>query len=452
MKGNINKINLKAPGNWINDPNGFIYYKGKYHLFYQYFPYGTFWGTMHWGHAVSDDLVTWEHLDLALFPSKEYDRNGVFSGSAIEIDEKMYLYYTAAVYEKENPENIHVPASYKGRQSQALVISEDGFTFDNFEHKLQVIPAIMDTEVADPSDCRDPKVWKMGDTYYMCLASTHLNETGVLLIFKSEDAIHWQLLSRLESDKLGFMLECPDLFAVNGKWMLISCPMGVPGDVTEYPHHTTLHSVTFHPQSGEICIEEDMQFLDYGFDVYATQSNLDEEGRRVFISWVRMKTPMKPDSNLAANGKPWNGMMTIPRVVEVRNNVVHTVPHPNIRKYFLSDNCRGTIDGSLIIRADESHRQILTTINEGEWIELNGYRIGLVDGTVVGDRSALVPEGVDIHTQSRTPYVGDTCMLEIYQDHDLVEIFIDDGRYVLSHVTYTGAIGGAIGDGEKRSF
>ena len=72
-------LHLKAPGNWMNDPNGFIYFRGKYHLFYQYFPYGTRWGTMHWGHAVSKDLVHWEHGDIALFPTKSYDRNGVFS-------------------------------------------------------------------------------------------------------------------------------------------------------------------------------------------------------------------------------------------------------------------------------------------------------------------------------------------------------------------------------------
>ena len=62
-------LHLKAPDNWVNDPNGFIYYNGYYHLFYQYFPYGPRWGTMHWGHAVSRDLVTWEHKGLALYPT-----------------------------------------------------------------------------------------------------------------------------------------------------------------------------------------------------------------------------------------------------------------------------------------------------------------------------------------------------------------------------------------------
>ena len=88
------KIHLKAPDNWVNDPNGFIYYKGYYHIFYQYFPYAPRWGTMHWGHAVSKDLVTWEHRGIALFPTKKEDQNGCFSGSAIEKDGTMHLVYT----------------------------------------------------------------------------------------------------------------------------------------------------------------------------------------------------------------------------------------------------------------------------------------------------------------------------------------------------------------------
>ena len=72
----MDKIHLKSPSNWINDPNGFIYYKGKYHLFYQHFPYAPVWGRMHWGHAVSDDLVTWEHKGIALYPTKKNDRSG----------------------------------------------------------------------------------------------------------------------------------------------------------------------------------------------------------------------------------------------------------------------------------------------------------------------------------------------------------------------------------------
>ena len=154
-----NLLHLRAPGNWMNDPNGFIYYQGKYHLFFQYFPYAPEWGTMHWGHGVSEDLVHWKHLGLALFPTKQYDRNGVFSGSALEKDGKLYLYYSAVRYLKTDDEDIHRALGNHFETSQALVTSEDGFHFDNWKDKRQIIPVITDTEIGDPADTRDPKVW-----------------------------------------------------------------------------------------------------------------------------------------------------------------------------------------------------------------------------------------------------------------------------------------------------
>lgn len=435
MKRITNFCHLKAPGNWINDPNGFIYYGGKYHLFYQYFPYGPFWGTMHWGHAVSEDLVHWEHLGIALMPTKEYDRNGIFSGSALEKDGKLYLYYTAVTYCKEKPDNIHLPEGAT-IQSQAMITSEDGYSFDNFHDKALIIPAIEDTDIGDPNDCRDPKVWKIEDTYYMCLGSTHLRKKGVLLLFKSEDAVNWKYHNRLESDAFGTVLECPDLFAVDDKWLLVCSPCGnnVAGDGND--NQAIIQPVTFVPEDGSVSLEEGTKFLDYGFDLYAPQSNLDEEGNRVVMSWVRMECPMQPENNSAADGKLWNGMMSIPRVIEVREGEVYTIPHKKIREHFLNDQCRYEIDGHMVKRSDGVHSQIITTIGEGEWINLDGYKIGLVDGQVVGDRTALVPEGVNAHKVSRTPYVGPTANLEIYCDSNLIEIFVEDGKYALSHVIY----------------
>ena len=158
-------LHLKSPGNWINDPNGFIYYKGKYHLFYQYFPYLPEWGTMHWGHAVSEDLVHWEHLGVALFPTKEYDKNGIFSGSAIEKDGKLYLYYSAVKYLETDEEDILRAKDEKFETSQAMIISKDGYSFDNMNNKKKIIPVIHDENIADATHTRDPKVWKYKDGY-----------------------------------------------------------------------------------------------------------------------------------------------------------------------------------------------------------------------------------------------------------------------------------------------
>lgn len=131
----MQKIHVKANRHWMNDPNGFIYYKGKYHLFYQCFPYEARWGRMHWAHVVSDDLVNWEYQGIAVFPSKTDDRDGCFSGSAVEDEGKLYLYYTGVRYLVENPEDINLFLDEQFVSAQMLITSEDGYHFDNIKDK-----------------------------------------------------------------------------------------------------------------------------------------------------------------------------------------------------------------------------------------------------------------------------------------------------------------------------
>lgn len=134
------KIHFTAPYHWINDPNGLIYYQGNYHIFYQHFPYENFWGTMHWGHATTKDLLHFQHHPIAIYPSCYDDRNGCFSGSAIEKDGKMYLYYTAIRYAKENPDYVHIQYSDDDLiASQFLLISDDGFHFPNKDGKKKLL-------------------------------------------------------------------------------------------------------------------------------------------------------------------------------------------------------------------------------------------------------------------------------------------------------------------------
>ena len=152
-----NILHLKAPGNWINDPNGFIWYRGEYHLFYQYFPYEPIWGTMHWGHAVSKDLIHWQHVGVALYPTRDFDANGVFSGSAVEKDGELLLYYTAVRYLQEDPAYIHAAKNGASLQSQAMIRSSDGYAFDNLHGKKLVIPFLTDTAIGDPGVAGIPR-------------------------------------------------------------------------------------------------------------------------------------------------------------------------------------------------------------------------------------------------------------------------------------------------------
>ena len=418
-------LHLKAPGNWINDPNGFIFYKGKYHLFYQYFPYAPMWGTMHWGHAVSNDLVHWEHKDIALFPTKEYDRNGVFSGSAIEKDGKLYLYYTANIYLEYPEENIHVSKDLKFEASQAMVISEDGETFDNWGCKRQIIPTIRDTGIADARDTRDPKVWLEDGIYYMVLGSTWQGKEGRLVFFTSEDGVDWKYLSNYQNPNYGTIIECPDLFFVGNQRVFIGSPIGVQNDGKEYANQAVCAFASFDTKTGDVELADTYEPIDFGGDIYAPQTNVDEEGRRVMIAWMRM-----PEEVEATDRKPWNGMMCLPRLVEIRDNHICFPVHPNVDTAFLKEISKEEAEKS------DKPMRIKTSLADGEEISIGEYRIWRENGCICSDRSKVFPDIEKYHTIHRTPSIEGTAELTIYVCPNLIEIFVNDGYYVMSTVVY----------------
>lgn len=163
---------------WLNDPNGLIYFRGKYHFFFQWNPYSGFWDSMHWGHAVSDDMLHWEYLPLALAPSETYDdypKGGCFSGSAIEYDGKLFLMYTGTANTGKGVE-----------QTQCIAYSEDGIHFEKYAGN----PVITAPEGISVDCFRDSKVWRHEDTFYMVCGASR-NKRGLALLYKSEDMLHW---------------------------------------------------------------------------------------------------------------------------------------------------------------------------------------------------------------------------------------------------------------------
>ncbi|MGX8703243.1 MAG: glycoside hydrolase family 32 protein [bacterium] len=155
------KFHVSIPSGWCNDPNGLIWYGGKGHLFFQHYPYMPAWGTMHWAHVVTDDFIKWDYLPVALVPDEPYEVIcGCCSGSAIEIDGKLVLMYTAA-----QPD----------QQRQCLAISEDGgVTFNKYENNPILKAADLSWEVSN-RDFRDPRVFRKNGWYY-CIAGTRILE------------------------------------------------------------------------------------------------------------------------------------------------------------------------------------------------------------------------------------------------------------------------------------
>lgn len=415
----MQKIHFKAPNCWINDPNGFIWYKGWYHLFYQCFPYSAHWGRMHWGHAVSKDLVNWEEKGIALFPSKTDDRSGCFSGSAIEYKDKMYIYYTGVNYTEEDPENINCCINDTFTAAQLMITSEDGMKFDNITDKKTVIPTIEDKKIGDKNHTRDPKVWRGKNAWYMVLGST-VDKNGRLLFYKSSDLKTWQYLNYCEKDGFGWMWECPDFFEIDGKGVMIFSPMGFFNDGNGYDSVAVCMLSSFDENTGKMELSEDYQLFDYGIDLYAPQSTTDEDGNRVVIAWARM-----PEAVITEKGE-WCGMMCIPRIVDIKNNHVYIRPHTNVKNSFVTK----------LSAPKKSGYMLKTTLKNGESINVGGYVIKRENDKITTDRSEVFNIKGNYRLIAETPVINDGYELEIYVDEHLVEVFINNGEYVISNVVY----------------
>ena len=409
-------FHFTPPSNWMNDPNGLIYFGGKYHMFYQHFPYAPKWGTMHWGHAVSDDMVSWESLPVALFPTKSYDRDGVFSGGAIEKDDKMYLYYTAIKYLEVSDEDTTVALNCQFEASQAMLISDDGYNFDNFEDKKQIIKAITDEKVGDRIHTRDPKVWKFRDKYYMILGSKIMESgndtyTPRVLFYVSNDAVNWQYINAFGVyGSLGNMWECPDIFPCPENVLVLSPEQMRSEDPT---NNSVFGIVGFDNTTCTLNMDTDkFRFIDYGLDYYAPQSFIDKLGNRVQFGWLRMKEPVEDE-----NGVKWIGAMTMPRVVTTEMGKIYTRLHPNLKAAFKTVTSLENLSAPGCLNIELS-------VNE-ELKITDSYVIYFDGKNVIADR---------VGKKYSAPCCGDSASLDIYIDSNIIEIYINDGESVISHV------------------
>ena len=279
---------------WMNDPNGLIFYKGKYHAFFQHNPYKPVWGPMHWGHAVSDDLIHWQELEIALRPDMEYENTGgCFSGSAVEKDGVLYLFYTSV--------------SERRGQTQSVAVSRDGIHFEKYEGN-PVIPVYP----ADGSgEFRDPKVSFIKGHYYMVCGSGK-DGVGKILLYRSDDLLHWDYVGVLFEDAAcGTVLECPDLFELDGKFVLMFSKMGIKTHMTQFVVGSF---------DGEKFTEEYRCTPEGGPQFYAPQTFLDGKGRRIIIGWLYdWEKPLD-------EGADYAGALTIPREMRIVDGKVMNYP------------------------------------------------------------------------------------------------------------------------------
>jgi beta-fructofuranosidase len=304
----------------MNDPNGFSVFNNEYHLFYQFNPNSSFEpGIAHWGHAKSSDLFHWEHLPIAMYPDEAYDSSGVFSGSALIENDTMYLFYTGNVN--------HPGKSPDHEQHQALAISTDGVNVVKYAKN-----PILKGEIHQPN-IRDPKVWKNGNTYYMVLGNSFANETlGRALLYSSQDKINWEQETVIsQSDgSLGYMWECPDFFEIDGRFVLLFSPQGIKpkGDNYRNLYQTGYIVGDFDYKTNVFKPLTQFVELDRGHDYYATQTIVDDKGRRILVAWFDMWEQDYPERK-----DGWTGLMTIPRELSLtKDNVLIQKPVEEVER------------------------------------------------------------------------------------------------------------------------
>lgn len=332
---------------WLNDPNGLSYYGGKYHLFYQYHPYSTYWGPMHWGHAVSEDLISWEYLPTALAPDTGYDYSGCFSGSAVTMDDGSHLLmYTSCGDSSGDPTG-------KGRwiQLQSIAIRKPG---ESEYAKYEGNPVISESDIpegGDPYEFRDPYMWRCDDGSYRVLVAngrTSAEDGTRLLLFRSEDGLNWGGGKVLFEDerRIGVMWECPNFFPLGGRHILMASPMDMQAEEGEavgsirFPQGNNVCYITgdYDEQLEEFCPDADdadagyfmYEPVDGGLDFYAPQTFETVDGRRVMIGW--MQDPSM--SNLHSEDEfRIFGQMTVPRELTLKDGRLIQWPVSELEKY-----------------------------------------------------------------------------------------------------------------------
>ncbi len=432
-------FHFTPPSKWMNDPNGMVYYDGEYHLFYQYYPDSTVWGPMHWGHAVSTDLVNWEHLPIALYP----DSLGlIFSGSAVmdwkntsglgkDGEPPMIAIFTHHNMEGEKAKRLDF-------QVQSIAYSHDkGRTWTKYKGN----PVISNPGI---KDFRDPKViWHEATQKWVMVFAAY----DKAKFYTSPNLIDWTFASDFGIEGDTRLWECPDLFPIKTedtketKWILITSIQ------KEAPNGGTGTSYFIGDFDGERFIgnPEEQYWLDYGTDNYAfvTWSDIPKsDGRRLGIGWMSnwQYAQQVPTEN-------WRSAMTLPRSLHLTNT-------PN--GYRLFSRPIENINDLILVPATSRILSIMPYCMEVQLsfqksdLDLvlynfrgNEFRIGydatknefFTDRTKAGKSDFSDKFANKIHTAPRL-MESDTIKMQIYFDVASCELFADNGATCMTTIYF----------------
>ncbi|AOK90875.1 glycoside hydrolase family 32 protein [Paenibacillus polymyxa] len=425
-------FHIQPPTGLLNDPNGFSYYQGEYHLFYQWFPLGTDHGMKYWYHLKSRDLVTWNSAGIGIAPGDYFDSHGAYSGSALEHEGKLHMMYTGNTRDE----------NWIRHPYQCMAVMDENGHITKWEH-----PVIANVPEGYTDHFRDPKLWKDGDSFYCVIGAQRTNLTGCAVLYRSTDLRTWEfegeLCTGLES--FGYMWECPDYFELNEAGVLIFSPQGLEPSGDENRNIYQSGYVIGKPLDTETRTLEHGAFheLDRGFDFYAPQTMIDPQGRRIMVAWMGL-----PDIEYPTDPNGWAHCLTLPRELTLHEGKLLQRPIPELttlrrnREDRVADTLFSeskTYEGftgtayELICEVDLLSAKVFGIEFRASETEKTVIKYNAVSRKLVLDRSQSgEPVATSYGEVRQCPWDKDHIKLHLFVDASSVEIFVNDGEEVFT--------------------
>ena len=409
-----------------SDPNGFVYHKGLWHLFFQWCPWGAVHGLKYWYHVTSKDLISWENAGVGLKPDSFYDNKGNHSGSGISDGEELYFFYTGNHRDENWVRTPYTCAAYLGEDGKPVKLGEPLFgpRDDYSEHQ------------------RDPKIIfnEEKGKYYILIGAQTLDKKGTILIYESEKLLEgWSFKGQLHVpgyEDFGGMWECPYIVNISGYDLLIFSPQytKLPGRSESTNHnvyligHMDYDSLTFTPIS-------DYRYLDFGFDFYAAQgaANVGDPDKAILISWIGL-----PDNHYPTEPEEWEGSMTLPRELRIIDKKLVQTPISGIESLREEEYpADGTIPPACEIEIETDGNDFelaLFTKQDGS----GGFtmKYNAEEKTAVFDKTGMEKRfNENVGEVLPMPLENPLQKIRIFIDHCSVEYFVNDGEATFtSHV------------------
>ena len=414
-----NKYHLMPPVGFLNDPNGLCQVNDTYHISFQYSPAMDL--KKGWGHYSTKDFVHYKQYEPLIVADSDYDKDGAYSGSAFVENNEIHYFYTGNIKLAGDYDYI-----YHGRVSNVIhCTSKDGIHLSKKELLLsnEDYPSDMTCHV------RDPKIIKINDRYYMCLGARDKNSVGCVLIYESDDLMNWHYLSRITSkEPFGYMWECPDIFELDGRLVLMTCPQGIDYQENKYENiYENGYFLLDDIRKNQVV--SNFHSLDRGSDFYAQQTFQDQNGRRILIGWMGLPETKYSDPCLE-NG--WIHSLTLPRVLTLIENHIYQYPIAELRQ--LRNN-----HISIHLDKNETYDYKTNCVELHVKPHKQSFCIQLREDTVLSYENHIFSLTINQSGYGRTCKhieIDHMDEITIFSDHSTLEIFINHGEYTMSSLIY----------------